>query len=132
MSVAKQLIGVLLGLVIVAALIFYGMPGVRDSYRTPELVEVEVHLTNLCGVRDDTFIVREPVTGISARFSDGVAHMRLLDNRKIQLAVSPAYPNFVYDGELVQVSKVVKLVADCSSSPRQRQFFGTMRDQFNK
>lgn len=130
MTALKQLIIAFVGLAGVAALIYFGMPGIRENFQTPEIMDVEVRLTNLCEVRDDTFVVKEPQTGITAHFTDGVARMRLLSNRKIQLAVSSAYPNFAYDGELVRVDTVVRLVADCSSSPRQRQFFGTMRDQF--
>lgn len=132
MQVAKQVIGLVLGLCAVLGLIYYGMPEIRENFREPQVIDVEVRLKNLCEVRDDTFVVREPQTGITARFSDGVAHLRLYDNRKIQLAVSSAYPNFDYNGELVSVRSRVDLVADCSSSPRQRQIFGTMREQFNK
>lgn len=130
--IVLRILGVMVAVAAIAASIWYGMPGFQDNLQDPELISVKVKIKNLCSVEDDTFIVREPQTGISARFSDGVAHMHLYSNRKIQLAVSPKYPNFQYSGELVNVQREVTLVADCSSSPRQRQFFGTMRDQFKQ
>lgn len=130
--VVVRILGVIIVLSGIAAAIWYGMPGFQDGLKDPELISVRVKLKNLCGVGDDTFIVREPSTGISAKFSEGVAYMRLYSNRKIQLAVSSRYPDFQYSGEMVSVADEVTMVADCSSSPRQRQFFGTMRDQFKQ
>ena len=56
--------------------------------------------------------------------------MRLPENAKVKLAVSPEFPDFKYDDMPEIVSPNMVLVADCGVSPRLKSIFGAMKDQF--
>ena len=113
-----------------ATAIWQAIPQMRENMRQPETILMHVELVNLCRMDENVFIVKEPETGMTAHFSDGLARMRR-PLTKVRLAINPKYKDFRYDGELVAVAPNIKLVADCSSSPRQRDIFSSMREQFN-
>jgi len=117
--------------VVFATAIWQAAPQLRENMRQPEQIIMHVELVNLCRMDENVFIVREPETGMTAHFSDGLARMRVTNDKQVRLAINPKYPDFRYDGELVAVAPKIKLVADCSSSPRQRDIFSSMREQFN-
>ena len=94
--------------------------------------DVEIRLKNECSVTDATFIVEAPQQRKRSKFFNGVAVMRLPENAKVKLSVSPAFPDFTYDGVPELVSPNMVLVADCGVSPRLKSIFGAMKDQFGE
>lgn len=127
------LIGVV-GIAMLARFLWVGsddFAGLKDAFKGPQIIKVEVRLNNLCELRDDVFVVLEPETGIRAPFQNGVAKLKLREDRAVKLAVSNAYPEFEYTGPIVPVSAQMELVADCNTSPRQGAIFDALRDQFS-
>ncbi|MDC3401943.1 hypothetical protein OA101_02660 [Alphaproteobacteria bacterium] len=104
--------------------------GLKEAFKGPQIIKIEVRLNNLCELRDDVFVVLEPETGITAPFQNGIAKLKLREDRAVKLAVSSVYPEFEYSGPIVQVKEKMELVADCNASPRQGAIFDALRDQF--
>ena len=65
-------------------------------------------------------------------FKNGVVRLRLKSDRKLQLKANPKYKAIRYEGMYEEVKKDVTLIADCSSSPRLKGIFNSMKNQFKK
>ncbi|WP_439138966.1 hypothetical protein [Roseicyclus sp.] len=104
--------------------------GLFDRSGTARLIDVSVTLSNSCPVEDIYFIAYAPESGRTARFSNGVANMRLERGEIIRLAIDPAYAAVRYVGYDEKASRNVALVADCTSSERQNMITRTLREQF--
>ena len=107
-------------------------PSFSENLGPVKIIDVEIHLDNQCSVTDATFIVEAPQQRKRSKFSKGVAVMRLPENAEVKLIVSPAFPDFTYDGTPEIVSPNMVLVADCGVSPRLKSIFGSMQDQFGE
>ncbi|MBF9046362.1 hypothetical protein LSUCC0031_04460 [Rhodobacterales bacterium LSUCC0031] len=104
--------------------------GLFDRGGRDGLIDVRVTLSNSCPVEDTYFIAYAPESGRTARFSNGVANMRLKRGEILRLAIDPAYPAIQYAGYDEKASREVALVADCMSSERQNMITRTLRQQF--
>ena len=127
--IAKILIGIL-GVLFIFAMIWFGMPNVRDAFKEVKMISVTVKLDNKCSLDDDSFVVAVPGTDIIVPFRNKVARLRLKSDRKLQLRANPKYPAIRYDGMFVDVKENVILEADCTTSPRLKGIFKSMKDQF--
>ena len=132
MYILKTVFFGLLGLFIIFLLIWFGMPKIRTVFEPQKMLSITVKLDNKCSLDDDSFIVTVPGTDLQFPFKNGIVRLRLRSDRKLQLKSNPKYPAIRYDGMHVEVSKNVVLVADCSSSPRLKGIFKSMKDQFKK
>ena len=113
--------------------IYYALiPSFSENLKPVEIIDVEIRLNNQCSVTDATFIVEAPQQRKRSKFFKGVAVMRLPENAKVKLAVSPEFPDFKYDDMPEIVSPNMVLVADCGVSPRLKSIFGAMKDQFGE
>ncbi|WP_438997772.1 hypothetical protein [Candidatus Puniceispirillum sp.] len=108
------------------------VPPIKAALAPPQDIIVSVTLDNRCDIEDDVFIVTVPELGRSARFHSSIARMTLPDNVTVKLAISPLFPNFVYDGLAKPVKEKVTLIAECSQPPRLDSIFGAMKEQFGK
>ena len=108
------------------------IPSFSENLEPVKIVDVKIRLDNQCSVTDATFIVEAPQQRKRRKFLKGVAVMRLPENAKVKLAVSPEFPDFTYDGMPELVSPNMVLVADCGVSPRLKSIFGAMKDQFGE
>ena len=108
------------------------IPSFSKNLEPVKIIDVEIRLKNECSVTDATFIVEALQQHKRRKFFNGVAVMRLPENAKVKLAVSPAFPDFTYDGVPELVSPNMVLVADCGVSPRLKSIFGAMKDQFGE
>jgi hypothetical protein len=106
------------------------MPNIRQAFKPVEIISIIVSLDNKCPVQDDSFVVTVPGTDIIVPFNKGIARLKLRSDRKIQLQTDPKYSAVRYDGIHVPVSPKMTLEADCSSSPRLKGIFGSMKEQF--
>ena len=127
--IAKILIGIL-GILFIFAIIWFGMPNVQNIFKKVKMISVTVKLDNKCSLDDDSFVVAVPGTDIMVPFRNKVARLRLKSDRKIQLRANPKYPAIRYDGMFVDVKENVILEADCTTSPRLKGIFKSMKDQF--
>ena len=127
--IAKILIGIL-GVLFIFAIIWFGMPNVQNVFKKGKMISVTVKLDNKCSVDDDSFVVAVPGTDIIVPFRNKVARLRLKSDRKLQLRANPKYPAIRYDGMFVDVKENVILEADCTTSPRLKGIFKSMKDQF--
>ena len=118
------------GISIIGLILWYGMPNVRQAFKTVEIISITITLDNKCPVQDDSFIVTVPGTDIQVPFQNGVARLRLKSDRKVQLQANPKYKAIRYEGIHVAVSPMMILEADCSSSQRLKGIFGSMKNQF--
>lgn len=118
------------GISIIGLILWYGMPNIRQAFKPVEIISIIVSLDNKCPVQDDSFVVTVPGTDIIVPFNKGVARLKLRSDRKIQLQTDPKYSAVRYDGIHVPVSPKMTLEADCSSSPRLKGIFGSMKEQF--
>ena len=127
--IAKILIGIL-GIFFIFAIIWFGMPNVQNVFKEVKMISVTVKLDNKCSLDDDSFVVAVPGTDIIVPFRNKVARLRLKSDRKLQLRANPKYPAIRYDGMFVDVKENVILEADCTTSPRLKGIFKSMKDQF--
>lgn len=104
--------------------------GLFDRGRSDGLIDVQITLNNSCPVEDHYFIAYAPDSGRTARFSNGVANMRLKRGEILRLATDPTFPTITYAGYDEKASRTVSLVADCVSSERQNMITRTLREQF--
>ena len=124
--------GGVLTLALMLGVYYVLIPSFSENLEPVELIDVEIRLNNQCSVTDATFIVEAPQQRKRSKFLKGIAVMRLPENAKVKLDVSPAFPDFTYDGTLEIVSPNMVLVADCGVSPRLKSIFGAMKDQFGE
>ena len=108
------------------------IPRFSENLEPVKIIDVEIRLNNQCSVQDSTFIVEAPQQRKRSKFFKGIAVMRLPENAKVKLAVSPEFPDFAYDSLPELVSPNMLLVADCGVSPRLKSIFGAMKDQFGE
>ena len=127
--IAKILLGIL-GILFIISIIWYGMPNVQNILKEVKMVSVTVKLDNKCSLDDDSFVVTVPNTDIIVPFRNKIARLRLKSDRKLQLKANPKYPAIRYDGMFVDVKENVILEADCTTSPRLKGIFKSMKDQF--
>jgi len=121
-----------LTLVLMLSIYYVLIPSFSENLEPVKIVDVEIRLDNQCSVTDATFIVEATQQRKRSKFFKGVAVMRLPENAKVKLAVSPEFPDFTYDGMPELVSPNMVLVADCGVSPRLKSIFGAMKDQFGE
>ena len=124
--------GGVLTLALILSIYYVLIPSFSENLEPVKIVDVEIRLDNQCSVTDATFIVEAPQQRKRGKFFKGVAVMRLPENAKVKLAVSPEFPDFTYDGMPELVSPNMVLVADCGVSPRLKSIFGAMKDQFGE
>ena len=136
MGTATKILVAIFGGVFTLALmlgIYYVLiPSFSENLEPVKFIDVKIRLKNECSVTDDAFIVEAPQQRKSSKFFNGVVVMRLPENAKAKLSVSPAFPDFTYDGVPELVSPNMVLVADCGVSPRLKSIFGAMKDQFGE
>ena len=131
----KILIAVFVGVLTLALMLgiyFVLIPSFSENLEPVKIIDVKIRLNNQCSVTDATFIIEAPQQRKRSKFVNGVAVMRLPENAKVKLAVSPEFPDFTYDGMPELVSRNMILVADCGVSPRLKSIFGAMKDQFGE
>ncbi len=122
----------LLGILIIGLMLWFGMPNIQQAFKPVEVISVTITLNNKCSVDDDSFVVTVPGTDIEVPFRKGVARMRLKSDRKVQLISNPKYDAVSFTGIHIPVEPKMVLEADCSTSPRLKGIFGSMKDQFKK
>ena len=127
--IAKILIGIL-GILFIFAIIWFGMPNIQNVFKEVKMISGTVKLDNKCSVDDDSFVVSVPGTDIIVPFRNKIARLRLKSDRKLQLRANPKYPDIRYDGMFVDVKENIILEADCTTSPRLKGIFKSMKDQF--
>ena len=119
-----------LGISIIGLMLWFGMPNIQTAFKKVEVISVAITLSNKCSVDDDSFVVAVPGTDIMAPFKKGIARLRLKSDRKVQLQSNPKYEAVRYTGIHVPVEPKMVLEADCSTSPRLKGIFGSMKNQF--
>ena len=119
-----------LGISIIGLMLWFGMPNIQTAFKKVEVISVTITLSNKCSVDDDSFVVAVPGTDIMVPFKKGLARLRLKSDRKVQLQSNPKYEAVRYTGIHVPVKSKMILEADCSTSPRLKGIFGSMKNQF--
>jgi hypothetical protein len=117
---------------VIGIMLWFGMPNIQQAFKPVEMISVTITLNNKCSVDDDSFIVTVPGTNLEVPFKKGVARIRLKSDRKVQLKSNPKYEAVRYTGIHVPVEPKMVLEADCSTSPRLKGIFGSMKDQFKQ
>ena len=118
------------GISIIGLMLWFGMPNIQDALKPIKIISVTISLDNKCSVQDDSFVVAVPGTNLIVPFKQGIARLRLRSDRKVQLQSNPKFEAVRYTGIHVLVSPRMILEADCSSSPRLKGIFGSMKNQF--
>ena len=118
------------GISIIGLMLWFGMPNIQGAFKPVEVISVVISLDNKCTVHDDSFVVAVPGTSLIVPFKEGIARLRLKSDRKVQLQSNPKFDAVRYTGIHVPVSSRMTLEADCSSSPRLKGIFGSMKNQF--
>ena len=120
----------IVGISIIGLMLWFGMPNIQNAIKPVEVISVTITLNNKCSVDDDSFVVTVPGTNLIIPFKKGIARLRLKSNRKVQLQSNPKYEAVRYVGIHVPVESKMILEADCSTSPRLKGVFGSMKNQF--
>ncbi|MDA8676286.1 hypothetical protein N9M53_06330 [Alphaproteobacteria bacterium] len=124
---------ILLGLI---SGVYFLAPVIYDQfgYDDPdEIVTVTVELENKCLFDDDVFVVKTLNTSRTFRFSNGKAIIRVPRKTQIMLAVSREYPEFSYSDvpQKIDDKMPMKMIADCTTSPRLKSTMDALQQQFN-
>ena len=120
----------IIGISIIGLILWYGMPNIQQTLKPVKIISITISLDNKCTVQDDSFVVAVPGTSLIVPFKEGIARLRLKSDRKVQLQSNPKFDAVRYTGIHVPVSSRMTLEADCSSSPRLKGIFGSMKNQF--
>ncbi len=104
--------------------------GLFDRSGEARLIDVTITISNSCPVDDVYFVAYAPESARTARFSNGVAKMRLKRGETIRLALDPAYSAVRFVAYDEKAAREVSLFADCTSSDRQNMITRTLRQQF--
>ena len=118
------------GILTIGLMLWYGMPNIRNVLKPVKVISVVITLHNKCSVDNDSFAVAVPGTDLVVPFKKGLARLRLKSNRKVQLISNPKFEAVRYVGIHVPVEPTMVLEADCSTSPRLKGIFGSMKNQF--
>ena len=118
------------GILVIGLMLWFGMPNIKHALKPVKVISVTITLNNKCSVDDDSFVVTVPETNLIVPFKKGVARLRLKSDRKVQLQANPKYEAVKYVGIHVPVEPKMILEADCSTSPRLKGIFGSMKNQF--
>ena len=118
------------GILVIGLMLWFGMPNIQQALKPVKVISVTISLSNKCSVDDDSFVVTVPGIDLIVPFKEGIARLRLKSDRKVQLQSNPKYEAVRYVGIHVPVSKKMTLEADCSTSPRLKGIFGSMKNQF--
>ena len=118
------------GISVIGLLLWFGMPNIQHALKPVEVISVTITLNNKCSFDDDSFVVTVPGTNLIVPFKKGIARLRLKSDRKVQLQANPKYESVKYVGIHVPVEAKIILEADCSTSPRLKGIFGSMKNQF--
>ncbi len=130
MKIIKLILIISLSFLFILTLLWFGMPNFQNILKEIKMISVTVKLNNKCSLDDDSFVVAVPGTDIIVPFRNKIARLRLKSDRKLQLRANPKYPAIRYDGMFVDVKENVILEADCTTSPRLKGIFKSMKDQF--
>ena len=130
MKIIKIILIISLSFLFILTILWFGMPNFQNIFNEVKMISVTVKLDNKCTLDDDSFVVTVPGTDIIVPFRNKVARLRLKSDRKLQLRANPKYPAIRYDGMFVDVKENVILEADCTTSPRLKGIFKSMKDQF--
>ena len=121
-------------LTIVAAIMFLilisNWASLRDGFKKPELIISKVTLNNECSIVSDAFVVIHQKTKRIFYFSNNLARIKLHENDMIRLAISPKYPDYIYNGDYYKAKREITLTANCETDPRMKSIFNSMRDLF--
>ena len=102
----------------------------RDGFKKPELIISKVTLNNECSIVSDAFVVIHQKTKRIFYFSNNLSRIKLHENDMIRLAISPKYPDYIYNGDYYKAKREITLTANCEADPRMKSIFNSMRDQF--
>ena len=130
MKIIKFILIISLSFLFILTILWFGMPNFQNIFNEVKMISVTVKLDNKCTLDDDSFVVAVPGTDIIVPFRNKIARLRLKSDRKLQLRANPKYPAIRYDGMFVDVKENVILEADCTTSPRLKGIFKSMKDQF--
>ena len=124
----------ILFLAIVAAIMFLilisNWASLRDGFKKPDLIISKVTLNNECSIVSDAFVVIHQKTKRIFYFSNNLSRIKLHENDMIRLAISPKYPDYIYNGDYYKAKREITLTANCETDPRMKSIFNSMRDQF--
>lgn len=109
----------------------YAMIGFEDP---DEIVSVSVELENRCPFDDKVFVVKVIDKARSFKFNNGKATFSVPRKTKLKLAVSRDFPDFEYSGIPQKISDKMpmKMIADCTTSPRLQSTINALKQQFDK
>ena len=102
----------------------------KDGFKKPELIVSKVTLNNECSITSDAFVVIHQKTKRIFYFSNNLSRIKLHENDMIRLAISPKYPDYIYNGDYYKAKREIILTANCETDPRMKSIFNSMRDQF--
>ena len=120
----------IVGISIIGLMLWFGMPNIQQVLKTVKVISITITLNNKCSFDNDSFVVAVPGTNLIFPFKKGVARLMLKSDRKVQLLSNPKYKAVRYVGIHVPVEPKMILEADCSTSPRLKGIFGSMKNQF--
>ena len=120
----------IVGISIIGLMLWFGMPNIQQVLKPVKVISVTITLNNKCSFYNDSFVVAVPGTNLIFPFKKGVARLMLKSDRKVQLLSNPKYKAVRYVGIHVPVEPKMILEADCSTSPRLKGIFGSMKNQF--
>ena len=121
-------------LIIITLMVFIlisNWSNIKNGFKKPELIISKVTLNNECSIISDAFVVVHHKTKRNYYFSNNLARIKLYENEMIRLAISPKYPDYIYNGDFYKAKPEITLTANCETDPRMNSIFKSMRDQFN-
>ena len=127
--IALGVIAILISGAYLLAPMIYDMIGFEDP---DEIVSVSVELENRCPFDDKVFVVKVVNSVRSFNFNNGKATFRVPRKTMLKLAVSREFPDFEYSDIPQKISDdmPMKMIADCTTSPRLQSTIDALKQQF--
>ena len=110
--------------------LYFFWPTLTKEFKKTEVILVTIKLDNKCSLTEDAFIVVHKDTGKTTTFNNGLATINVPEGSDLNLALSPRYPDFRYDGIPQSAEPNMTITADCSQSPRMKMIMDSMNESF--
>lgn len=116
---------------IAAAAYIYRAPLSEALYSgPPPIIVAEVRFTNNCPIADSNFVLKDLSSGRTVHFSNGVAHIQVLEGAPLIIQLTAHFTDVQFNGFSEKAKRFMRMTADCSGSERERGTVRSLNEKF--
>ena len=84
-----------------------------ETNKPKEIIQATINLVNYCSVSNNSFMIRSIPEGPRAFFGGSKVIIRAPRGQKMQLVASTRYPDFSFEGPIINLTEDNTVIADC-------------------